>query len=196
MIPLIFRSQFAALCGTLFIAAAFMLPTQVEAGTEDASRLKVKIGQIASLKKALVRQYAQAFELRERLKEKMVDLKREVRAEVRGGGISSYREALSSPRIAHDLKLLQRILAYVSQLNQKIRTLQTGQDELEFIFQQAEDDLKINLALKEMKDEGLMRRIDEISEKYEREAQGLMIMTHDFKPVPPEILWRTVFQDE
>jgi hypothetical protein len=197
MMPFIFRHKSLVLCYGVFLAAMLALPARVDAGTEHASRLKEKIGQIASLRKTLVRQYAQAFELREKLKEQMVELKREVKAEVRSAGTSSYREVISRrPRIAHDLKLLQIILAYVSKLNQKIRLLQTGHDELEFIFQQAEDDLRIKLALKEMDNEGLMRRIDQACGKYEQEAQGLMIKTSDFVPVPTEDLWKTVLKGE
>ncbi|MBW1701179.1 MAG: hypothetical protein JRJ11_02910 [Deltaproteobacteria bacterium] len=152
-------------------------------------KLQNKIGAISALREKLITRHATAIELIDKLEILMIELKREIKSKQKQLKITSYQEATRNPRIDYNIKLIQQVLVYISGLKKKIPYLKTGNDELEFLYQQADDNLKIFETLNDMKIEKLLDRINHVSNKYESEANHLLIDIDNIALTSPEKIW-------
>jgi hypothetical protein len=66
---------------------------------------------------------------------------------------------------------------------------------LAFLYQQAEDDLKILETLSDMKIEKLMGQINQTTHKYQSEAKGLSIDVNGIVLSPPEEIWNSIISN-
>ena len=173
----------------LFFIILLLLPGNILADNFKLSDLTNKMAEISSLRDKVIQQQAQASKLIKQLSQTMVELKEEIKGEKRKLRITSCQEAIRNPRIDYNIKLIQKILVYISRLNDKVQYLDIAREELVFFYQQAEDDLKILETLSDMKIEKLMGQINQTTHKYQSEAKGLSIDVNGIDLSPPEEIW-------
>ena len=130
-----------------------------------------------------------------KLKQKIIELKKEIKRERRRSSITSCQEAIRNPRVDYNIKLIQKILVYISRLNEKVQYLDIAGEELAFLYRQAEDDLKILETLSDMKIEKLMGQINQTTHKYQSEAKGLSIDVNGIILSPPEEIWNSIISN-
>jgi hypothetical protein len=152
--------------------------------------------EISSLCSKLMERRTQAVGLYEKLKRHMETLEIEIENEKKRSQIISYQTAISNLRVDYDIRLIQKIRAYITGLKEKIQYLEVGSEELEFLYQQADDDLKICKTLNDMKIERLMAQVDKIFHKYECEAAKLVLDENAIVPVPAEQIWNEFMERE
>jgi hypothetical protein len=182
------------ICGLFFIIL-LLLPGNILANNFKLSDLTNKMAEISSLRDKVIQRQAQASKLIKQLSQTMVELKEEIKGEKRKLRITSCQEAIRNPRIDYNIKLIQRILVYTSSLNEKVQYLDIASQELAFLYQQAEDDLKILETLSDMKIEKLMGQIDQIFGKYQSEANRLVIDSDGIVLSPPEEIWESIMSN-
>ena len=173
----------------LFFILLLLLPGNILADNFKLSDLTNKMAEISSLRDKIIQRQAQASKLIKQLSQTMVELKEEIKGEKRKFRITSCQEAIHNPRIDYNIKLIQKILVYISRLNDKVQYLDIAREELVFFYQQAEDDLKILETLSDMKIEKLMDQINQTTHKYQSEAKGLSIDVNGIDLSPPEEIW-------
>ncbi len=179
----------------LFFIILLLLPGNILANNFKLSDLTNKMAEISSLRDKIIQRQAQASKLIKQLSQTMVELKEEIKGEKRKLRITSCQEAIRNPRIDYNIKLIQKILVYISRLNEKIQYLDIASQELAFLYQQAEDDLKILETLSDMKIEKLMGQIDQIFGKYQSEANRLVIDSDGIVLSPPEEIWESIMSN-
>lgn len=179
----------------LFFIILLLLPGNILANNFKLSDLTNKMAEISSLRDKVIQRQAQASKLIKQLSQTMVDLKEEIKGEKRKLRITSCQEAIRNPRVDYNIKLIQKILVYISRLNEKIQYLDIASEELAFLYQQAEDDLKILETLSDMKIEKLMGQINQTTHKYQSEANRLVIDSDGIVLSPPEEIWESIMSD-
>ena len=179
----------------LFFIILLLLPGNILANNFKLSDLTNKMAEISSLRDKVIQRQAQASKLIKQLSQTMVDLKEEIKGEKRKLRITSCQEAIRNPRVDYNIKLIQKILVYISRLNEKIQYLDIASEELAFLYQQAEDDLKILETLSDMKIEKLMGQINQTTHKYQSEANRLVIDCDGIVLTPPEEIWESIMSD-
>ena len=122
----------------------------------------------------------------------MIELKEEIKGKKRKLRIASWQEAIHNPRVGYNIKLIQKILVYISRLNEKIQYLGIASEELAFLYQQAEDDLKVLETLSDMKIEKLMSQINQTTHKYQPDANALSIDVNGIVLSSPEEVWNSI----
>jgi hypothetical protein len=173
----------------LSLIIVLLLPCSIMAGNSKLYDLRSKMAEISLLREKIVERHSQTSNLCQKLKERMIELKNEIQKERRASKITSFQEAIDNPRINYNIKLIQKILAYLYRLNAKIQSLNIASEELAFLNQQAEDDLRILETLNDMKIENLMEQIDQASGKYNSEASKLVIEGDKTTLTPAEEIW-------
>ena len=176
----------------LFFIILLLLPGNILADNFKLSDLTNKMAEISSLRDKTIQRQTQASKLIKQLNQTMVELKEEIKGEKRKLRITSCQEAICNPRVDYNIKLIQKILVYTSSLNKKVQYLDIASEELAFLFQQAEDDLKILETLSDMKIEKLMDEINQTTHKYQSEAKGLSIDVDGIALSPPEEIWNSI----
>ena len=169
-----------------------LLPGNILADNFKLSDLTNKMAEISSLRDKIIQRQAQASKLIKQLSQTMAELKEEIKGEKRKLRITSCQEAIRNPRVDYNIKLIQKILVYISRLNDKVQYLDIAREELAFFYQQAEDDLKILETLSDMKIEKLMDQINQTTHKYQSEAKGLSIDVSGIILPPPEEIWNSI----
>lgn len=169
--------------------AFFLFGGNIYANNVKELRLHDKITEIQSLCDEIVERKEQAIGLREKLEIRMAELEMEIKNEQKSVGKNSYHHSIRNPRIANDIKLIQKISAYITRINEKIEYLEIGIDELRFLYHHAADNLKVFETLNDIYIEELMGQIDKISKTYEAEANNLLIKMDDIVLIQPERIW-------
>jgi len=179
----------------LFFILLLLLPGNILADNFKLSDLTNKMVEISSLRDKVIQRQAQASKLIKQLSQTMVELKEEIKGDKRKLRTNSCQEAIRNPRVDYNIKLIQKILVYISRLHEKVQYLDIAREELAFLYQQAEDDLKILETLSDMKMEKLMDQINQTTHKYQSEAKGLSIDVNGIILPPPEEIWNSIISN-
>ena len=161
----------------------------IHAGNPKSEKIRNKMIEILSLSEAILEKNVRAMRIRSQLEEQMRALKKEIEDELKRLGISSYQEAIHSPRIYYDLKLVQQLLAYILKFNEKIADLQFGSERLKFLYQQADDELKIVETLNDIEAEDLMNQIGRVIREHAPEAGNSFFDVKNIVLTDPEKVW-------
>ncbi len=173
----------------LFMAAGLVL-----AANPRVSGLQQKMEEISSLREKILEKIDQGTDIREYLRAQTQELTKEIKEEQKRLGDISYEKAVRSPCIEYDLKLLQQYYAYISEIDRRLTYFQAGEGQLAYLFQEAEDDLKIIEALNDIDIDSLMIRIDEALDEYLPETKTHLIRLDDIRLPEQENIWSEIMK--
>lgn len=159
-----------------------------------ATELQQRLADIHLLHRQLQEKIEGAEGLRESLYAEMKMLRGEVVALKKENGVDSFNTAIKIPRIRYNLTLIRELKGYIANFNEKIRFLQIGADKLYYLYQQAEDDLKIIHTLNDLKIEALQSQIDAVMGAYLPEAHKLLIDLNRIPYETPERIWKEILR--
>lgn len=162
----------------------------------SAKELRQKMTEIILLCEKININKSRAIEICRRLEEQNDELTQEINVERRRLRIVSYQEAMSSPRIVYNLKLIQKIELYIYRLKAKILDYQTGDDELKYLYQHIYDDLRIIETLNNIRVEKLMCQAGRLIDKYREEAEKLSIEIDDAELSKPKAIWNGIIKNK
>ena len=173
------------------VLALLVLPSTV-AADNNAERLRETMTDIALLKGQMVQRKTDADGIRDALSEYLKAIETEVRREWQEKGLNTEEEALNNPRLLYDLMLMAEIQAYIRRYTQKIGYYRVACDRLSYLYQQADDDLKIVSTLSGMKIDALASQADKILDGYLPQAQTIVIQPDKLTIETPEKMWEAL----
>ena len=179
----------------LLLITLILIPGTILASNSKTFALRSKMAEISSLRQKVMERKAQASKLCGQLEQRSKELEKEIKGETRGTMINSFHEASRNPRIDYNIKLIQKILSYISMLKEKTQFFNIASEELAYLYQLAEDDLRILETLNDMKIEKVIDQIDKTSVKYQLEASRLVIDSNGIVLNSPEEIWESIMRD-
>ena len=174
----------------VMVLAFLVLPSTVTANNND-EKLRQTLADISLLNSQLAQRRTDADGIREALSARLEEIKTEAWREWREKGIKTDAEALKNPRLLYDLMLMAEIQAYIKRYTQKIGYYRVACDRLSYLYQQADDDLKIVNTLSGMKIDALISQAEKILDDYLSDAQTLIIQPDKLTIEAPEKIWET-----
>ena len=172
----------------IFVLVLVALPSSALAYA-SGEQLRQTMAAIALLNGQLSQRKADAAGIREVLSDRLKEIKTEAEREWREKGIKTHADALDNSRLFYDLKLMGEIQAYIDRYTQKIGYYRVACDRLAYLYQQADDDLKIVSTLSGMKVDALISQAEKILDDYLPDAQTLVIHPGTLTVDPPEKIW-------
>jgi len=169
-----------------------VLTCEALSNNTKADMIRQKTKKILSLRTTITKYKEQSIILCGQLNEQIRELKKEIKSEQSRLKINSYSRAITCPRIHNNLKLIQQLISYVSKLNEKTAYFQTGTDKLEFLYQQADDALRIIETLKDMKVDKLVDQIDQALREYLPETGKFLINVDNIPLRDPKNIWNNI----
>lgn len=151
--------------------------------------MRHSMADIALLNGQLAQRKTDAASIRDALTVRLNAIKAETNELLRETGIKSQSEALKNPRLFYDLMLIAEVQAYIDRYVQKIDYYRVACDRLNYLYQQADDDLKIVNTLSGMKIDALVSQVEKILDTYLPDAQTLVIQPGKMTIDPPERTW-------
>ena len=151
-----------------------------------------KMQQILAVHDKLSEKRALAVSIRERLNEQILALELEISAKQRAMEITSYEEAVKSPRIYYNIQLIQQLKAYTSKLAERIRHYEDGYDKMRFRYQEADDNFKIIELWSDTKTKKLMTKIDKAINEYQAENKPHMFTNKQIVLDKPLKIWTEI----
>ncbi len=167
------------------------LPSTVTANTKG-EQLRRTMAEIALLNSQMAQRKLDAVGIRDALSARLEKIKAEALLELREKRINTKANALGNPRLLYDLKLMAEIQAYMDRYTQKIGYYRVACDRLSYLYQQADDDLKIVSTLSDMKIDALIAQAEKILDGYLPDAQTLVIQPSTLTVEPPEKVWKAL----
>jgi len=132
----------------------------------------------------------------EQLKQKVAELKKEIKQEKEQLQIEAYLEAIRNPRIEFNLKLIQLLFGYITRLTEKISYFQDGYQTLEFFRQQAQDDLLMIKTINDMEIDKLIAQINLVFDEFIPELGKPLFDTNDVPSKNTEMIWNEIIQQQ
>jgi hypothetical protein len=185
--------QWICVCSISFILLISHLGN-THADNPKAEKIRYRLMEILSLREAIGEKNDQAVAMRSQLEEYMTELKKEIEDEQIRSGLTSYHEAIRSPRVYYDLKLIQQLLAYILEFNEKIEDLRVGAERLEFIYQLADDDLRIVETLNDMEVEDLMNQINNVLREHAPKTSNSFFDVNEIDLSDLEKIWDEIIK--
>ena len=149
-----------------------------------------KMSEIQSMQNKVKLRSDLAQKIRTELNLKLRAFVKEVVAEQHRNKTTSFKSVAQKPRIHFDLHLIGMLNAYIQVLNQKIAYFESGQERMVYLYQQAEDDLKLIETLNDMQVDDLIGRIDSLLAEYISELQNDLIHFAELPQYSPEKVWQ------
>lgn len=165
-------------------------PCMAAAASNGDEQLRQTMADIALLNNQLAQRRDDAARLRENLARRVEEIKAEIREKAAEMGIEDEAEALKTPRILFDLRLIAEIQAYMRRYAREMSYYQVACDRLSYLYQQADDDLKIINTLSGMKIGALISQTEKIVNAYLPDAQTIVIQPDSMVIASPESVWK------
>ena len=176
---------------TAAVLVLLVFPSTVTANNK-AELLRQTMAEIALLNSQMAQRKTEADAIREALSVQLEAIDAEARRQWREKGISSKADALKDPRLFYDLMLMAEMEAYINRYSQKIGYYRVACDRLSYLYQQADDDLKIISTLSDMKIDALVSQVEKVLDGYLPEAQTIIIQPDTLAIQAPEKMWETL----
>lgn len=174
----------------IVLVLSMMLPSAVTANAKG-EQLRRTMADIALLNSQMAQRKADAAGIRDALSARLAEIKSEAWREVREKGINTEADVLRNPRLLYDLMLMAEIKAYSERYSQKIGFYRVACDRLTYLYQQADDDLKIVSTLSDLKIDALVSQVEKVLDGYLPAAQTIVLQPGTLKIEPPEKIWKS-----
>ena len=185
------------ICISFAVLMIFILMSGLlHASDNKTSELNRKISEITSLQHSLSEKISLATEKRDLLKQKVDQLESEIKQEKDQLQVASYHEAIQSPRIEFNLKLIQLLTGYIGGLNQKIIYFQDGYQTLDFYLQQTRDDLLMIKTLDDLEIDKLIAQINTVLDEYFPEIKKPIFDTNDLPAKDIDKIWNDIVRPQ
>ena len=158
--------------------------------------LRRKMAEISSLQQSLSQKISLATQKQAQLRQNVTELEKEIKLEIAQLQIKSYLEAIRSPRIEFDLKLIQLLIGYMAGIDEKISCFQNGFQTLAFFQHQVQDDLRMLKTLNDMEIDKLIAQIDLVLDEILPELGKPVFDTRNVPKKNPEAIWNEIIQKQ
>jgi len=179
---------------TLIFFLCLIISIPAVAG-ERITALQQKIADISLLQSQLNERKNDAIKIRENLYQHLFTLRTEIETITTQRKIKTFNSAKTHPRVFHNLQLSAEIHSYIGQINQKVRFYQIGLDKLDYLYQLADDDLKIINTLTNLKIEALLIQIDAVISEYLPEAHRILISLENLDIADTAMIWKKIIRN-
>jgi len=166
----------------------------VYATGNKSTELKLKMNEISSLQHNLTEKITLAMEKKDQMEQKALELEKEIRDQKDQFNIETYQKAVLNPRIDYNLKLIQLLIGYIARLNNKIVYFKNGHGKLNFLHQQAQDDLLMIKTLNDLEIDKLMAQINEVLDEYTSATSKPMFDADDVPLKDTKLIWKEIIK--
>jgi len=160
--------------------------------TAKMDLLQRKINAVQALLERIDDIHKQAVALQGKLQARATEYTREIRKEKTARALKTFQQAVEVYRVRYNLKLVQQINAYLAAVSERIDFFQQGREQVDFLYQQAEDDLKMVQTLSDLEISKFIGRVDRALEKYTRAADSSLFAIEKIRQEKLEAVWETV----
>jgi hypothetical protein len=177
----------------IFVTVCGLTALAMTATAADSSEvLQRTMAKIDLLNSQIADRQADVVAIRDALRKRLQAIKTEALQECRKNRIKTVTEALDDPKLFYDLKLIADIRAYSDRYGQKLAYYRVAGDRLSYLYQQADDALKIVDTLSGLKIGALIAQSEKILDEYLQEAQTIVIHPGTLTVDPPQKIWKTL----
>lgn len=163
------------------------------AGEDGKSQeLNQALADIRSVEQIINQRAALAENVRQRLGQQVDELKTEIHLEQRRCGVASFPQARQISRIDYNLRLVQRLFAYMDSLNNRISGFRAAAHTLEFYRQQIRDDMLILRTLNDADTASLMQQLASELEHLQIQVKRPLLTTLSPGLRPLETIWSEI----
>ncbi len=163
------------------------------AGSE-ADELRQKIADIGLLKEQLTDRIQQAEGVLAALLTQQRNLVDEVRLLQKSYDMKAYEQVTNFDRARYNIELLRSLTAYADAFSQKIQFYHSGYDQLTYLRQLAEDDIKMIQTMNHFEIDALTTQISLVINTYLREAHVIQIDPEKIELPSSESIWDKIVQ--
>jgi len=179
------------LFGLAWAVTASPVMGNTEHKTEQLRRI---MAQITVRTSQIAQRQADAAALREALALKLAGIQTEVWHEFHATEIKTESDLFERPKLWYSLMLMAEIESYRNRYREKIDDYRLICDRLDYLYQQAADDLKMVATLPGVTVDARAAQADEILEAAFVDAQSILIDPGRLHTDPPATIWKNLLQ--
>lgn len=173
----------------VLISFTFAMAEGTDKSGEKTKQLEKMMGEISAMTHQLSQRETEAAEVRDQLITQLGSIETETRREIQRTGITRPPDVRDHPKIFYNLKLMGELQRYIDRYAQKIEGYRLARSRLGYLYQFADDDLKIIHTLPSLKIDALITQIRNTLASYENDANALLIHPDSFQETSAEAVW-------
>ncbi len=154
---------------------------------------RVKLHDATRLRETLLLKKHEIGELKEHYVKGVKALEKEILYEILRNNIHNFQQALINKRIELRMRAIQRRLAYIQKLDEPLKWLEQGSEELLYLKRKASFDLQLIEIAGGIDMDMHMRHINAAVQKYRLTADNLAINIEGAKLEPMETIWNRLY---
>ena len=184
-----------SIVGYLWVLVLVLGSAAAAAGAVNAAKMELLQQRITAVQVLLERIgdiHKQAVTLQGTLQARAAEYSREIHDEKIDRKLKTFQQAVGVYRVRYNLKLVQQVNAYLGAVSERIEFFQQGREQIDFLYQQAQDDLKMVRTLSDMEIAVFIDRMDRTLAKYTRAADSSLFAIEKIRQEKLEAIWKAV----
>jgi len=155
-----------------------------------------ELGKIIDLIKSLQNKQKAIAKLKQQYKKGIDETKKSILNENRSKGLTTYQNAQKEKRVELYLRMIQRRLVYITELDRLLDQLVLNTEELLYLKRQIEIDMLMVNIIKGLNSDKLTKRIDAVIQHHMHDADKLTLNTIDARPQSLESIWNQISKSD
>ncbi|PID40941.1 MAG: hypothetical protein CR984_00620 [Proteobacteria bacterium] len=179
-------------CRCLLPVIVLLTSVQAAPANTKGDQLRRIMADISLLNKQMTQRKNDAVDIRAALFKRLKEIRTEAKNEMQANNVKTTKQARQISRLWLDLVLIGEIQAYITGYTRRINHYRVACDRLSYLYQQADDDLKIIEALSDMKIEALVAQTQKILDHYLADAQTIVLHPDTLTAVSPQDIFKSI----
>jgi hypothetical protein len=155
-------------------------------------RYQTKLAEAATLREELLRKREEILDLKLYYQNGINELKKVIIEEARRAQIGSYAHAIKNKRIELHLRIIQRRLAYIHELDKPQHWVEQASEELLFLIRKMQIDLKLKDMANGIDFDNQAEHLNAVIQKYRPNAEKLVMSLKYTENQPLTSIWHEI----
>ena len=146
----------------MFLVVILLLTQNIYAENAKIELLDQKLAEIILLREKIDEKRLLLNDLLVKIESEEKGIINEIKDQQKKVKAANYKDAIKNSRIYFDLKLVKKFRKYITQINERLTFLKISDENIKFLFEQANDDIKIAQTLNNIKIAEFISKIDHL----------------------------------
>jgi hypothetical protein len=172
----------AVLCGGGTVAAA----------ENKAESIRSRVTAMDLVREKITDRMAEALKVKQHLGEMVAELTEEIAYDCETHGIDTYKKAVAHMGLERSLRLAQQLFSYQDAIEAQILSMQEGDQQLRYLRQEADDNLKIIATMSDLDIGTYIQEVEAVVQRTLQQVRRRLFVAKDISYQHSPDTWKRI----
>jgi len=164
----------------------------VAAEADKVELIRSKVTAMELVRGKIADRMAEALKVRQHLDAMVAELAEEIAFDCENQGIVTYKEAVAHTRLERSLRLARQLFSYQDAIEEQIRSMQEGAQQLRYLRQEAADNLKIIATMTDLDIGTYIQEVEAVVQRTLQQARSRLFSAKGISHQHTEATWNRI----